>query len=604
MEKRNHRPHIPAKFRWTVLILLLPVVLAVLTVIPASTENAVYALSFDGVDDYVALADTDVMIGANWANAKTLSVWVKPSMNPGPSIDPSNGELILGNDYPRSFGITRATWGGNDKIWIWNWDTNTDFIGVDFTPGEWVQITMVHDGVTMSIYKNGVLADSMPSGTSNGAGALYFGGSGRNDQTQFEGEIDEVRIWDVALSASVIQNWVYQGIDNTHPNYANLVAYYKMSDGAGTTVTDDSPNTFTGTLQGGMGDANWVASGAMTEPPPATATPASTPTLPANGDYALQFDGNNDFVELAETASIMAPGWEMTKTVSLWVKPMGVATCTAPSPASCDTIFGDRARWWGISRGTVNGQDRIWVWNHDSNGDQMIPIEYTLDTWTHIALVHENGVLRAYKDGVEVGSTPSGATVQPNTGALPVLHIGGIMNNAERVWAFEGQIDEVRIWDTARTGAEITQDMNHTLAGNEAGLAAYYKMSDGSGLTLTDNTGNSWTGTLNDGGNGVAPDGQPPLWVTPGAVTGSGPSPTATPTNTPVPPTVTPTNTAVPPTAMPTNTAVPPTPTNTSIPPTATPTNTAVPPTPTNTPIPPTATPTNTAVPPTPTNTS
>ncbi|MFN8439664.1 MAG: SdrD B-like domain-containing protein [Caldilineaceae bacterium] len=86
-------------------------------------------------------------------------------------------------------------------------------------------------------------------------------------------------------------------------------------------------------------------------------------------------------------------------------------------------------------------------------------------------------------------------------------------------------------------------------------------------------------------------------------------SPTATPTNTPVPPTATPTNTKVPPTATPTNTPVPPTatPTNTPVPPTATPTNTKVPPTatPTNTPVPPTATPTNTSVPPTatPTNT-
>lgn len=75
--------------------------------------------------------------------------------------------------------------------------------------------------------------------------------------------------------------------------------------------------------------------------------------------------------------------------------------------------------------------------------------------------------------------------------------------------------------------------------------------------------------------------------------------PTATFTSTPLPPTATFTSTPVPPTA--THTPIPPTATNTSVAPTATFTNTAVPPTATftNTPIPPTATPTNTPIPPT-----
>lgn len=247
-------------------------------------------------------------------------------------------------------------------------------------------------------------------------------------------------------------------------------------------------------------------------------------------DYALQFDGASDFVELGETLAMMGSGWEDTKTVSLWVKPTGSPQCTEtnPSPAHCDAIFGDRPRWWGISRGVVGGQDRIWVWNYDGGYDQ-IGIEYTVDEWVHIALVHENGTLRAYKNGVEVGSgIPSGSTMQPSTGAFPVLHIGGIINNEERNWTFPGQIDELRVWNIARTEAEIAQDMNHTLAGSEAGLVAYYQMSDGSGIVLTDDSRQEWDGAMFG----------PPTWVTPGATDGSPgptPTPTPTPTATPVP---------------------------------------------------------------------
>lgn len=588
MKKITKLTHIQGKFHWRILLLLLPIIMAIFLVAPASTDNAGFALAFNGVDNYVNLGDTgDRMGGSTWADTKTISVWVKPTGISAPAVSPVSGEMIVGNDRPHSFGITRAVDNGNDYIWVWNADNNgTDVIGIPFTLNEWVHITMVHDAGMLYAYKNGVLVGSTPSGPTIvpggvGDGNLYLGGSGRNNPAQyFAGEIDEVRFWNAALSEATLQSWLYQGITNVHPNWADLAAYFQMTEGVGTTVSDDSGNGNPGTLLGGMDDTSWVTSGAMTDPgaptptntavpptstpapptntpPPPTATgtaapptntpipptptntavpptntpvpptptntavpPTNTPAPPtptpgSGAGYALEFDGNNDFVELAETAAIMAPGWEDTKTVSMWVKPTGTSTCTVPTPLLCDAIFGDRARWWGISRGVVNGADRIWVWNYDGRAD-MIGIEYTLNEWVHIALVHSNGVLHAYKNGVEVGSVPSGTTIQPNTGALPVLHIGGIINNASRNWTFSGQIDEVRIWNVARTGSEITQDMNISLAGNEAGLAAYYKMSDGVGMTLTDDSGNGWTGTLFDGARGVPADGSPPTWVSPG----------------------------------------------------------------------------------------
>ena len=206
-------------------------------------------------------------------------------------------------------------------------------------------------------------------------------------------------------------------------------------------------------------------------------------------------------------------GWETTKTVSLWVQPLGTSPVCAPASV-CDAIFGDRPRWWGISRGVVSGNDRLWVWNYDGNEDG-IGIPYTIGEWVHITLVHGGGVLRAYKNGVEVGNTPSGATEQPSTGGLPVLQIGSVITGQN--WSFEGQIDEVNIWNIARTPAEILQDLYHIYTGAETGLVAYYRMSDGSGTSLTDNSSASWTGTLFDGNSTV---GNGPLWVASGAFDG------------------------------------------------------------------------------------
>jgi hypothetical protein len=237
---------------------------------------------------------------------------------------------------------------------------------------------------------------------------------------------------------------------------------------------------------------------------------------PASGaGHALRFDGASDFVTLGATSTMMATGWQTTKTVGLWVKPVGTPYCNIPSPASCDAIFGDRPRWWGISRGVINGFDRIWVWNWDGNLD-VVWMDYTAGEWINIAMVHVDGMLSAYKNGVLVGSVPSGATQQPNSGALPTLQFGGIINNTTRNWTVQGDIDELQIWNTARTAAQISQNMNQSLTGSEPGLAAYYKMSDGSGLALTDDSGHGWTGMLNDGGTGVPADG-PITWVPSGA---------------------------------------------------------------------------------------
>jgi hypothetical protein len=108
--------------------------------------------------------------------------------------------------------------------------------------------------------------------------------------------------------------------------------------------------------------------------------------------------------------------------------------------------------------------------------------------------------------------------VQPTPGAPPVLHLGGIINSSSRNWTFSGEIDEVQIWETARAADEILAGLRTPLAGGETGLAAYYRMSDGIGTVLTDDSGRGWTGTLRDGGPGVAPD-TPIGWVPSGAFT-------------------------------------------------------------------------------------
>ncbi|MGD8634627.1 MAG: hypothetical protein PVF85_13720, partial [Anaerolineales bacterium] len=133
---------------------------------PAQADHAGYALSFDGVDDFVHLDRTSSLMGGMaWASVKTISVWVKPGLNDAPATTPVQGEIILGNDRPHTFGITRSIFNGDDRIWVWNVDANgLDIIGVEYTPGVWIQIALVHRAGILSVYKNANLIGSVSSG--------------------------------------------------------------------------------------------------------------------------------------------------------------------------------------------------------------------------------------------------------------------------------------------------------------------------------------------------------------------------------------------------------------------------------------------------------
>jgi len=112
--------------------------------------------------------------------------------------------------------------------------------------------------------------------------------------------------------------------------------------------------------------------------------------------------------------------------------------------------------------------------------------------WYHVAGIFDNGTMTIYIDGQPVGTTSS----SPITTSTVDLQIGECAGFAGRV--FQGYLDEVRVWNVARTQAEILANDTVNLPNNEPGLVAYYKFNQISGTTTPNEitaTSNS-TGTL------------------------------------------------------------------------------------------------------------
>ncbi|MFF1798785.1 LamG-like jellyroll fold domain-containing protein, partial [Kitasatospora sp. NPDC058263] len=92
-----------------------------------------------------------------------------------------------------------------------------------------------------------------------------------------------------------------------------------------------------------------------------------------------------------------------------------------------------------------------------------------------------------------VNGNPAGSGALPFTPATGVSTLVGKDGAGDH---FDGDLDELRIWNRVRSQAELTAGMGHRLIGNEPGLVAYYRFDEGAGTTAYDQTDNALHGTL------------------------------------------------------------------------------------------------------------
>ena len=105
----------------------------------------------------------------------------------------------------------------------------------------------------------------------------------------------------------------------------------------------------------------------------------------------------------------------------------------------------------------------------------------TTNQWNHVAVTRDasNNVV-LYING---NSSSNARQITENGNSALAFAIGAYEAGQS---PFNGKIDEVRIWDDARTQAEIKANMHTELAGNESNLVAYYKFNESSGTRAND----------------------------------------------------------------------------------------------------------------------
>jgi VCBS repeat-containing protein len=450
-------------------------------------------MQFDGVDDRITVAH-DTALDGTGAGGITVSAVVNMSELPGGiayriidkfAADTSGWEMSILPDG--TFQVTLGSGGGN----YIRFSSDTPL-----APDEFNHLGFTYDNASgeFHAYKNGAeflgtIADqvaaplTMPADTAGAlagnTNAIVIGDGGDFSNLPMKGTIDEVRVYDQALSATDVADVAGGGNVGATP-----LIDYDFSDG-------------TAANGGTLG----AAADGIVGTPVAAATPA---------DHELSFNGTV-ITSTAANATIDA----MTSVTFEANVTMDVLPGVASAYRIVEKLNAGTYNGWEASI-TDSGQLQVTIGGVNNQTDYLrftsTGAVFAAGTEVHIAFTYDglSGALTAYADGVAIAGSivedgaVSGSPENLLTGTSTVgvsLGYGPAYSN----YGLQGDIDDVRIYDNARSAGQIAQDAaGGNLPANSAeaaaqgeGLLVYVNVEDVSadGQTIINK------GTLGTGGD-------------------------------------------------------------------------------------------------------
>lgn len=205
------------------------------------------------------------------------------------------------------------------------------------------------------------------------------------------------------------------------------------------------------------------------------------------GNYALEFDGVDDYVSVPDSNSLdLTAGM----TIEAWINSYNTAGAHVIVSKWDDFTGPDQGQSYIFK--DHNDSDRLRIELADVGGDLGGGASIVTGNWTHVATTYDSNYLRLFYNGSLDGSEPAAGNIALTDVDLWI----GAVNGGGGLESFSGQIDEVRIWNYARSEQELQDWMNYSLTGNEPGLVAYWNFDKGIGDMLPDLTSFGNNGTI------------------------------------------------------------------------------------------------------------
>ena len=247
-------------------------------------------------------------------------------------------------------------------------------------------------------------------------------------------------------------------------------AFRLLSFGAASAITPGTPVSGTLADAGTSGNAAHGVSGA----------PINYPLGQTNGSYIA--DGSSRYVSVDDSTSLKPT----QLTLQAWVyRDPTIADWGAVLMKSSDSGWHDG---YGLSN-YQDGRIHFFVNDYDLGS---VSADLAANTWTHVAGTYDGSTLKLYLNGALVASKDYAATIKNSSAPL---RIG---SGAGGNYPWKGQIDDAQVWSVARSAADIAASYQQRQNGDEAGLAAYWRLDETSGDLFADQTGNANNGIISN----------------------------------------------------------------------------------------------------------
>jgi hypothetical protein len=205
-------------------------------------------------------------------------------------------------------------------------------------------------------------------------------------------------------------------------------------------------------------------------------------SLPQGNGFALQFDGIDDYVDFGNSPALNVGS---AVTYEVWIK---------PDTSVAAWILN---KWVGfqqdIQLSISGGIIGFYLYNVFGGTPLYTDSAIPLNQYTHIAATYNGTTANFYINGVLENSKSVSSFPGNSSGNL---FMGFNPDRAGAEYPFKGIVDELRIWNSARTETEIQSTMYRELNGNEPGLVGYWNFNEATGSVTADHTGNGNDGMI------------------------------------------------------------------------------------------------------------
>ncbi len=284
-----------------------------------------------------------------------------------------------------------------------------------------------------------------------------------------ESLIDSYKIYRAiqGTSDSVLVQTLSAGTNFWQDEYAEAGTLYRYSIvGVGTcgdldtetnVATDVGFRSPSGTVAGQVTYGNGVAVEGVTVLVEHSAGPQGS---------SLDFDGSGDYIELPHTSAVSLTD---AMTIEMWVKPDGVSSTFGLANKTNGSTGFDLS---------YNGSSKQLNFTAYTNGGVKQAVAsnpFTTNQYTHVTAVFNSTFMKLFVDDSLYQTVNTGSALKSNSSNLIV---GSASNKSN---SFSGNLDEVRVWNTAVSDEDVVLNYNRVLSGNESGLMAYWRMDENTG---------------------------------------------------------------------------------------------------------------------------